>query len=170
MTKQKPFFHRLILAVALGGICTAVLLLFAFCGGATASAGDVEERSRFMAEGFSLRYGNGTTDNEQDIEKINGDGVADRMSAFTLTAKQDLIVLSLTVVTEKLDVEVFTVETDDEPDFRVEITAMLGDTGFSAELSTELDAGRSLFVIFPRELSVQAIFANYQTIQKGGTP
>ena len=102
---------------------------------------------------------------------VNGDGVSDPVSAFILIAKRTVHVTSLTVVTDKLTASAELTVTADSPadgedgkpdiPLNTTLTAQAGDTGFSSEISADIPAGSWLIVTFSRELSVQAIFANY---------
>ena len=171
MKKRLSFTSRLTLAVALGGICAALLVILALCGGAPASVREAEERSNRTAEAFQLEYGRIYTGNTLDIAAVNGDGVSDPVSAFILIAKRTVHVTSLTVVTDKLTADAELTVTADSPadeegekpdiPLNTTLTAQAGDTGFSSEISADIPAGSWLIVTFSRELPVQAIFANY---------
>ena len=96
------FTTRLTIAIALGGICTVLLVILALCGGSSASAREAEARSAYTADAFELEYGAIYTGNPVDISAVNGDGKSDVLRAFVLVAKDTVHVTGLTVVTDRL--------------------------------------------------------------------
>ena len=167
------FTTRLTIAIALGGICTVLLVILALCGGSSASAREAEARSAYTADAFELEYGAIYTGNPVDISAVNGDGKSDVLRAFVLVAKDTVHVTGLTVVTDRLTSAArlyLTANKEDEEegeegggiDLPVSsVAADAGDTGFSAAISVVLPAGCWLIVTFSEELPVQAIFVNY---------
>ncbi len=163
------FTTRLTIAIALGGICTVLLVILALCGGSSASAREAEARSAYTADAFELEYGAIYTGNPVDISAVNGDGKSDVLRAFVLVAKDTVHVTGLTVVTDKLTSAArlyLTANKEDEEEGGIDlpvssVAADAGDTGFSAAISVVLPTGCWLIVTFSEELPVQAIFVNY---------